>query len=86
MSGEDEVAASAVTEYNEEAKQDNSLLPGGPQYSMVHTSPNYNFGFVPPMIGNQFAAFENYESQARDASRLPSFVVSLPVHLFIYLF
>ncbi|KAK4846920.1 hypothetical protein QYF36_023271 [Acer negundo] len=77
LSGEGDVAASAVPEYNE-TKQDSALLSGGPQYSMVHTSPNYNFGFVPPMLGSQFAPFENSDSQARDVSRLPSFLVQQP--------
>ncbi|KAL5798148.1 hypothetical protein ACOSQ2_002968 [Xanthoceras sorbifolium] len=77
LSVEGDVTASTVPEYNE-TKQDNTLLSGGPQYSMVHTSPNYNFGFVPPMLGSQFSPFENSESQARDVSRIQSFVVQQP--------
>ncbi|KAH9793804.1 Flocculation protein [Citrus sinensis] len=77
LSGEGDDSASAVTEYTE-SKQDTESLSGGQQYSMVHTSPNYSFGLVPPMLGNQFASFENSDSQARDVSRLPSFVVQQP--------
>lgn len=52
-------------------------LQAGQQYSVVHTSPNYNFGFVPPMLGNQLAPFDSSESQPRDVSRLPNFLVGL---------
>ncbi|KAE8713090.1 hyphally regulated cell wall protein 3-like isoform X2 [Hibiscus syriacus] len=38
------------------------------------TSPNYSFGIVPPML----APFGNAESQAREVSRLSSFVVPQP--------
>ncbi|XWS31102.1 hypothetical protein CRYUN_Cryun23aG0048800 [Craigia yunnanensis] len=61
--------SSSIPEYNEN-KQENALLPGGHQYSVVHTSPNYSFGIVPPML----APFENAESQAHEVSRLSSFV------------
>lgn len=74
-STEVDVSSSVVPEYNE-PKQETNLPPGGHQYSVVHTSPNYSFGFMPPMLGNQLAPFESTESQARDVSRLPSFVVS----------
>ncbi|KAG8642219.1 hypothetical protein MANES_12G063603v8 [Manihot esculenta] len=77
LTGESKVSSSAITEYNE-SKQDNVLLSGGQQYSGVHTSPSYSFGFVPPMLSSQIAPFENSESQARDVSRLPSFVVQQP--------
>ncbi|KAJ9176759.1 hypothetical protein P3X46_012039 [Hevea brasiliensis] len=76
ITGERDVSSSAVTEYNE-SKQDPALLSGGQQYSAVHT-PSYSFGFMPPMLSSQIAPFENSESQARDASRLPSFVVQPP--------
>ncbi|ONK79339.1 uncharacterized protein A4U43_C01F5360 [Asparagus officinalis] len=49
------------------------------QYSVVHTSPTYsNFGLVPQMLGNQFAAVESSESQPRDANHIPSFLVQQP--------
>lgn len=76
MSGEGDVSSS-VPEYNEN-KQENALFSGGHQYSVVHTSPNYSFGIVPPIL----SPFENSESQAREVSRLPSFVVSIQHLLF----
>ncbi|XVF31931.1 hypothetical protein REPUB_Repub17cG0037400 [Reevesia pubescens] len=72
LSGDGDISSS-IPEYNEN-KQENSLLSGGHQYSVVHTSPNYSFGIVPPML----APFDNSESQAREVSRLPSFVVQQP--------
>ncbi|KAL3363661.1 hypothetical protein AABB24_012752 [Solanum stoloniferum] len=60
-----------------EPKQE--TLPAGQQYSIVHTSPNYNFGFAPPMLSNQLPPFENSESQPRDVSRLPNFLVHHPI-------
>lgn len=63
----------------DQSKSETALPPGGPQYSVVHTTPNYSsFGLMPPMLGSQFASFENSEHQTRDASRLPSFVVQQP--------
>ncbi|KAI9382737.1 hypothetical protein POPTR_014G169900v4 [Populus trichocarpa] len=76
LSAEGDVSSNAVPDY--ESKQEAALLSGGHQYSVVHTSPSYSFGFVPPMLGSQIAPFENSESQARDVSRLPSFVVQQP--------
>lgn len=66
--------ASSIPEYNEN-KQENTLLSGGNQHSAV-TSPNYSFGVIPPML----ASFGNAESQAREVSRLSSFVVSIHFH------
>ncbi|KAJ7964673.1 GBF-interacting protein 1-like isoform X2 [Quillaja saponaria] len=76
-SGEVDVSSSAIQEYHE-SKQESAFPSGGHQYSVVHTSPNYSFGLVPPMLGTQLAPFENSESQARDVSRLPSYVVHQP--------
>jgi len=86
-SSEVDGSSSAIQEYNE-SKQDTALPSGGHQYSGVLTSPNYSFGFVPPVLGTQLTQFDNSESQTRDASRLPSFIVSLlPIFLiFISLF
>ncbi|KAK6919195.1 GBF-interacting protein 1, N-terminal [Dillenia turbinata] len=69
-SGDVDLSSNALPEY--ESKQE-TVLPSGHQYSLVHTS-NYGFGFVPPMLGSQLPPFET-ESQARDVSRLPGFVV-----------
>nr|XP_023891926.1 GBF-interacting protein 1-like isoform X2 [Quercus suber]POE61410.1 gbf-interacting protein 1 [Quercus suber] len=76
-SGDGDVSSSAIPEYTE-SKQDTTLPSGGHQYSMVHTSPTYGFGFVPPMIGSQLAPVENCESQVRDVSRVPSYIVQQP--------
>ncbi|KAI9079107.1 hypothetical protein K1719_038946 [Acacia pycnantha] len=72
-----DVSSSAIQEYNE-SKQDAALPSGGHQHSAMQTSPNYSFGFVPPMLGAQLPPFDNSESQALDISRLPSFVVHQP--------
>lgn len=74
-SAEVDVSSSAIQEDNE-SKHDTTLPPEGNQYSVVHTSPNYSLGFIPPMLGTQSAQNDNSESHARDMSRLPSFVVS----------
>ncbi|XP_061339181.1 GBF-interacting protein 1-like isoform X2 [Gastrolobium bilobum] len=76
-SSEVDGSSGAIQEYNE-SKQDTALPSGGHQYSGVHTSPNYNFGFVPPMLGTQVTPLDNSESQTRDISRLPSYVVHQP--------
>ncbi|BFG25886.1 hypothetical protein CerSpe_121590 [Prunus speciosa] len=76
-SGEGDVSSSATQGQNE-SKHDTALPSGGHQFSVAHTSPNYSFGFVPPILGSQLAPFENSESQPRDISRLPSFVVQPP--------
>ncbi|CAL2249103.1 unnamed protein product [Prunus armeniaca] len=76
-SAEGDVSSSATQGQNE-SKHDTALPSGGHQFSVAHTSPNYSFGFVPPILGSQLAPFENSESQPRDISRLPSFVVQPP--------
>ena len=76
LSGDGDVSSS-IPEYNEN-KQENALLSGGHQYSVVQTSPNYNFGIMPPIL----APFENTESQALEVSRLSSFMVSIHSLLF----
>lgn len=73
--GDDDISSSAPE--CSEPKQE--TLQAGQQYSVVHTSPNYNFGFVPPMLGNQLPPFETSESQTRDVSRLPNFLVQQPI-------
>ncbi|MCD9646128.1 hypothetical protein HAX54_035696 [Datura stramonium] len=76
LSAKPEDVSSSIPEYSE-SKQE--TLQGGHQYSVVHTSPNYSFGFVPPTLGSQFAPFESSESQSHDISRLPNFVVQQPI-------
>lgn len=73
-SAEVDVSSNAISGPNE-SKQDTGLPSGGQQYSMANTSGTYNFGLVPPILGSQLAPLENSETQARDVSRLPSFVV-----------
>uniref|UniRef100_A0A2P2LZ28 Uncharacterized protein MANES_12G064000 n=1 Tax=Rhizophora mucronata TaxID=61149 RepID=A0A2P2LZ28_RHIMU len=77
LAGEGDVSSNPMLECNE-SKQETS---GGHQYSVVHTSPSYSSGFVPPMLGSQVAPFENSESPAHDVSRLPSFVVSFEIYV-----
>lgn len=73
-SSEVDGSSSAIQEFNE-SKQDTTLPPEGHQYPGMHVSPNYGFGFVPPMSGTQLTSFDNSESQTRDVSRLPSYIV-----------
>ncbi|XP_077217604.1 uncharacterized protein LOC143851971 isoform X2 [Tasmannia lanceolata] len=78
-SGEADISSDIppVPEYDQ-SKPEAAASAGGPQYS-VHTAPNYpGFGLMPPMLGTQFAPFEGSEPQARDVSRIPSFVVQQP--------
>lgn len=82
VSSADGGVSSTATPGQNESKQDTGLPSGGHQYSMVNTSSNYNFGLVPPILGSQLAPLENSESQAREVSRLPSFVVSPHASLF----
>lgn len=84
-SGEVDGSSGAIQEYNE-SKQDSALPSGGHQYSGVHISPNYSFGFVPPMLGTQLTPFDNSEPQTRDISRIPSFIVSPATHICFCLF
>ncbi|KAL3337615.1 hypothetical protein AABB24_029979 [Solanum stoloniferum] len=76
LSAKTEDVSSSIPEYSE-SKQE--TLQRGHQYSVVHTSPNYSFGFVPSTLGSQLAPFEISESQSRDVSRLPNFVVQQPI-------
>lgn len=68
--------SSSTNQESNESKQDTVFPSEGLQYPGVHISPNYSYGFVPPMLGPQLTPFDNSESQARDISRLPSFIVS----------
>ncbi|KAJ6824574.1 GBF-interacting protein 1-like [Iris pallida] len=64
---------------NDQLKPEAAVAPEGSQYSVVHTAPTYsNFGLIPQILGNQFTTFEGAELQARDATRIPSFVVQQP--------
>lgn len=75
-SGEGGVSSSNALEYDE-SKQESTH--GGNQYTTSHTTSNYSFGFMPPILRSQLAPFESSESQTRDVSRLPAFVVQPPI-------
>ncbi|CAI9294913.1 unnamed protein product [Lactuca saligna] len=79
---EGDMSSNAGPEYREPKQEisSSSLPTPSHQYPVVHTSPNpnFSFGFMPPMIGSQVTSFENTESQTRDASHVPSFVVQQP--------
>ncbi|GER33560.1 hypothetical protein STAS_09697 [Striga asiatica] len=66
-----EVSSSINPDYSESKPE---VAPGIYQHPVVHTS-NYSFGFMPPTLGGQLAPSEISESQARDASRMPGFVI-----------
>ncbi|GJV52799.1 hypothetical protein Tco_1448540 [Tanacetum coccineum] len=76
LSVDGDVSSNVAPEY-QESKQETSLPTAGHQYP-VHTSPNFSFGFMPPMIGNQLSSFESNESQGRDGFHVPSLVVPQP--------
>nr|GEW38341.1 GBF-interacting protein 1-like isoform X1 [Tanacetum cinerariifolium] len=76
LSVDGDVSSNVAPEY-QESKQETSLPTAGHQYP-VHTSPNFSFGFMSPMIGNQLSSFESNESQGRDGFHVPSLVVPQP--------
>ncbi|KAK6142349.1 hypothetical protein DH2020_022697 [Rehmannia glutinosa] len=71
-SGDVEVSSSITPDYGE-SKQE--VAPGSHQDLAVHTSSNYNYGFMPPILSAQLTPFESSESQARDVPQLPGFAV-----------
>ncbi|KAH6785195.1 hypothetical protein C2S51_037650 [Perilla frutescens var. frutescens] len=71
-SGDVEVSSPVTTDYNESKIE---VTPGSQPHPVIHTSSNYGFGFLPPILGGQLPTSENPESQARDAPRHPGFVV-----------
>ncbi|KAI3753523.1 hypothetical protein L2E82_25578 [Cichorium intybus] len=75
---EGDMSSNVGPEYRDSKQETSSLPTPGHQYPVVHTSPNFSFGFMPPMIGSPITSFENNESQARDGSHVPSFVVQQP--------
>lgn len=74
-SNEGGVSSTAVAE-SSEPKQENT--PESNLYSVTHTSTNYNFGFMQPVVGNQLSPFESSEAQVRDVPRLPTIMVQQP--------
>lgn len=77
-SSEGEVSSSITPDYSESKPE---VAPGSHQNPVVHTSSNYNFGFMPPILSGPITPLESSESQARDAPRLPGFVVCLMFNL-----
>ncbi|KAL3821617.1 hypothetical protein ACJIZ3_007522 [Penstemon smallii] len=63
-------ASSSITPDYSESMQE--VASGIHQHPVVHTSSNYNFGFMPP---HQLTPLESSELQACDAPQLPGFVV-----------
>lgn len=74
-SGEVSVPSSAVPDSSDSKKETAS----GPQHPGVNVSSSYNFALMPPILGNPLGPVEASETQARDVSRVPSFVVQPPV-------
>lgn len=64
----------AAVEYDQ-SKQDAALTPEEPQNLVVQSASSYPPIGLIPHLGSQFTPFETSEPQARDASRLPSFLV-----------
>ena len=78
-----ELPSSTIQEFND-LKQETVLPSGGHTNSVPQTSSSYSFGFISPVVGSQITAVENSDSQGRDASRLPSFVVSTQYNALLY--
>ncbi|KAJ4886000.1 hypothetical protein Rs2_25748 [Raphanus sativus] len=76
MAGEGITATDAAPEYDV-SKQENILESEGNQNSFDHV-PSNMIGLVPPAPGSQLPQFENADPQARDALRIPNFVVQQP--------
>lgn len=74
---EGEVSASATADYYESKPE---AAPGSQQHTVVRASSTYNLGFMPPILSGQLSSSESLESQARDAPRLPGFIVCLIRH------
>ncbi|KAL9144902.1 hypothetical protein ABFS82_13G005500 [Erythranthe guttata] len=66
-----EVSSSISPDYSEPRPD---VAPASHQHPVLHTS-NYSYGFMPPILGGQLTPSESSESQARDAHRLPGFVM-----------
>lgn len=84
LTTDSDVSSTVVVPESSESKQLTDLPSGGNQYSMVNNSPTYSCGILPTMVASQVTPIETTESQARDASRLPGFVVSPQVSDLLY--
>ncbi|CAH2054594.1 unnamed protein product [Thlaspi arvense] len=76
MAGEGITATNAAPEYDV-SKQENMLESESNQNSFDHVPSNI-MGLVPPAHGSQLPQFESADAQARDALRIPNFVVQQP--------
>ncbi|KAL0311128.1 UNVERIFIED_CONTAM: hypothetical protein Sangu_2407500 [Sesamum angustifolium] len=70
LCSEFEVPSSINPDYGE-SKQE--VAPRIHQHPVVHSSSNYNIGFMQPILSGQLPPFESSESQTRDVPQLPSF-------------
>ncbi|KAM0063107.1 putative GBF-interacting protein [Helianthus debilis subsp. tardiflorus] len=77
LSNEGDVSSNSGPDHHE-SKQETSLPTASHQYPILQTSPNYSFGFIPPMIGTHLSSFEPNESHSHDGSQVPNFVVQQP--------
>ncbi|XP_057526082.1 GBF-interacting protein 1-like isoform X2 [Amaranthus tricolor] len=68
------VPASSVAEFCESTETDS-----GNQHSSVHMSDGFNFGLMPPTLGNPLGSMEASDNQAHDAARASSVFVQQPV-------
>lgn len=73
-------SGSILQEYDQ-SKPEPTLAAEVPEHSIVQTAPTYpTLTLTPQMLGDQFAGFEGTENHPRDASHLPSFVVSFQAY------
>lgn len=84
LATDSDVSSTVVVPECSESKQLTDFPSGGNQYSMVNNSPTYSLGILPTMVASQVTPIESTESQARDASHLPGFVVSPHVSDLLY--
>lgn len=75
MAGEGIIATNADQDYDV-SKQENMLESESNRNSFDHVPSNI-IGLVPPAPGSQIPQFENADPQARDALRIPNFMVCL---------
>lgn len=71
-SNEVEVSSSIIPDYTESEPE---VTPGSHQQPVAHTSSNYNTGVMPTILSGHLTPLDASDTQARDAPRLPSFVV-----------
>ncbi|XP_075476065.1 GBF-interacting protein 1-like isoform X2 [Primulina tabacum] len=76
LSSEGEVPSSIIPDYS---KSKQEVGPRSHQHPAVHTSSNYNFGFIPPILSNQVSPLESSDPRARDVPQLPEFAVQQPL-------